>query len=330
MRYLITGFSGFVSYYFLQYLNSLNDDSYMILGIDICDLDFDPLSFSNLEIDFQNINLLDYEMVEKAMISFGPDRILHLDSFSSVAKSWVSPIESFVNNTNIFLNILEIVRRNSIDCRILSIGSSEEYGSVEERDLPLMETQPLNPLSPYAVARVSQEMMSKVYVDSLNLDIVLTRSFNHFGPRQKDVFVIPSFVKQICQAKVDGNSRVTLNTGDVDVVRDFLDVRDVVRAYHSLFENGKRGELYNVCSGKGISLRDLIGCIGEQNDVVIEISVDNTKIRPNDNRRIVGSNDKIRAHTMWTPAITLETSLRDIYEYWMMQIERGLCAFCGF
>jgi GDP-4-dehydro-6-deoxy-D-mannose reductase len=216
---------------------------------------------------------------------------------------------------------LEAIRKNSINCRILSIGSSEEYGGVDAKCLPLIETHPVNPLSPYAVARVSQELMSKVYVDSLQLDIVLTRSFNHFGPRQKDVFVIPTFIKQVCQTKLEGNSCVILHTGDVDVVRDFLDVRDVIHAYYALFERGKSGELYNVCSGNGISLRDLIKKIGEQNMIDIQVVVENDKIRPNDNRRIIGSNEKICAATAWSPSITLEQSLCDISEYWMKQLK---------
>lgn len=320
MRYLITGFSGFVSYFFLDYLNRLDGEPIEILGIDINENDFEPTIFSRIKINFQKVNLLDYNTVEKLIMDFQPDRVLHLASFSSVAKSWITPIESFANNTNIFLNLLEAIRKYSINCRILSIGSSEEYGNVDVKDLPLIETHPVNPLSPYAVARVSQELMSKVYVDSLKLDIVLTRSFNHFGPRQKDLFVIPTFIKQVCQAKLKGDSRVILNTGDVDVVRDFLDVRDVIRAYYALFKYGKSGELYNVCSGNGISLRDLIKKIGEQNKIDIKVVVDNDKIRPNDNKRIIGSNDKIRAVTSWSPSISLEQSLCDISGYWMKQL----------
>lgn len=311
-----------MSYYFLDYLNSVVTEKTEILGIDICDLDFDPSRFDRLGVDFKKLNLLEYPQIERAIMDFSPDRILHLASFSSVAKSWVAPIESFTNNTNIFLNLLEVVRRSGLTCRILSIGSSEEYGSVSEEDIPLVESQRLNPLSPYAVARVSQEMMSKVYVDSFKLDIVLTRSFNHIGPRQRDVFVIPSFVKQVCEAKTRGERSVVLHTGDVDVVRDFLDVRDVVKAYYALFESGKSGTLYNVCSGNGISLRNLIALLGGLLDMDIDVEVDKDKIRPNDNRKIIGSNERIFSDTGWRPIMRLDESLKDISKYWIEKINK--------
>jgi len=316
-KYLITGASGFVAYHFLVFLDSLNEEC-DVLGIDInIPDDFEDYSFPSLKLHFAKINLLDYSALETELVSFSPTHILHLAAFSSVAKSWDTPIDSFINNTNIFLNIAEIIRKNKIKCRLLSVGSSEEYGNVPEDVIPIKETIPLNPVSPYAVARVSQELLSQCYVASFGLDIILTRSFNHIGPRQKEVFVIPSFIRQILEKINTGQSgNIKLSTGDVSIIRDFLDVRDVVQAYHTLLEKGISGELYNVCSGKGKSIREIIGILSELLNVTIEIEIDKNKIRPGDNKIIIGDNSKIKKLTGWEPKININSSLYDIISYW--------------
>ncbi|GHT90160.1 hypothetical protein FACS1894137_19540 [Spirochaetia bacterium] len=140
---------------------------------------------------------------------------------------------------------------------------------------------PLQPVSPYAVARVSQEMLSQCYVSSYKLDIILTRSFNHIGPRQRDIFVVPSFVKQTLEDIKNGNSSIVLRTGDLSIVRDFLDVRDVVRAYYLLLEKGVSGELYNICTGIGHTLKEIIDLLAKLLNVNIQTEIDDKKIRPN-------------------------------------------------
>jgi len=234
---------------------------------------------------------------------------VHLASFSSVGKSWEMPMENFLNNTNIFLNIVEIVRHNNINCRILSVGSSEEYGNVKESDIPLKEDKFLNPGNPYAVARVSQEMLSKCYINAYKLDIILTRSFNHVGAKQRIDFAIPSFAKQISEGVKQGQSEIKLITGDITVVRDFIDVRDVVNAYFALLKNGKPGELYNVCSGKGYSLKDVIDLLAKIFNVKVITEIDPKRVRPYDNRIIIGSFNKIKTHTGWEPNFNMDDSL---------------------
>jgi len=309
-KYLITGISGFVAFHFLEYLNS-QDNKNEVLGLDLnISQEVKEYSFENIKLNLIELNLLEYKTLEKAMVSFNPDYIVHLASFSSVGKSWEMPLESFLNNTNIFLNIAEIVRHNNINCRILSVGSSEEYGNVKEADLPLKEDMPLNPGNPYAVARVSQEMLSKCYVNAYKLDIILTRSFNHIGARQRTDFAIPSFAKQILEGINQGQSEIKLITGDITVVRDFIDVRDVVNAYFALLINGKSGELYNVCSGKGHSLKDVIDLLAKINNIKIITEIDSKRVRPIDNRIIIGSFEKIKTHTGWEPKFELEDSLK--------------------
>ena len=272
MKLLITGFAGFVSTHFLDLINKLEPGS-EILGIDKMIPDIDHALYSNLKIQYKDIDLLDRPTINDILTSFRPEYILHLASISSVAQSWHTPLDSFVNNTNIFLNLVEHIRVNNIDCRILSIGSSEEFGEVTENELPLTEEHPLKPLSPYAVARVSQEMLSKIYADGFNEDIVMTRSFNHIGPGQKDLFVISSFAKKLVLLKNSKSADNAIVTGNLSIVRDFVDVRDVVRAYYLLLRNGRKGEIYNICSGKGSVLKDIILKMSELLGLQIKIEV---------------------------------------------------------
>lgn len=318
-RYLITGFSGFVSEHFLNYLER-NKIRAEVLGIDIAEPSFDCRQFNYITCDFAKIDLLNKSELNKALDRFKPDYVLHLASFSSVAFSWKNPVESFTNNTNIFLNLIETIKTLGIKCRILSIGSSEEYGNVDAADLPLKEDQPLYPVSPYAVARVSQEMLSKVYVDSYGMDIVLTRSFNHIGTGQKDVFVIPSFAKKLIALKASVDQKKVLTTGDTSIVRDFIDVREVVEAYYLLFKKGKKGEIYNICTGKGTSLTEVINIMSSLLEIDVEQKIDPTLVRPNDNRVIIGCNDKLKRDTGWTNKFTLEKSLKDILSHFLQAV----------
>jgi len=313
-KYLITGFAGFVSRHFIEFLESNQVES-EVLGIDIVAPEFDLSKFKHVKAGFRSANLLNYEEVFSLLDSFRPDHILHLASYSSVAFSWKNPTESFKNNTNIFLHVLEGVRNLSLKCRILSIGSSEEYGNVSETDLPLHEDHPLKPVSPYAVARVSQELLSGIYVTGYGLDIVLTRSFNHIGTYQKDVFVVSSFAKQLVAIKKK-NAGGTLITGDLTITRDFIDIEDVVRAYHMLLLKGKPGSIYNVCSGTGTTLGDIVKQLCRILDLNISLETNPALIRPDDNRMIIGSNKKIKKEIGWEPQVPIGKSLEKIVNYW--------------
>jgi GDP-4-dehydro-6-deoxy-D-mannose reductase len=314
-KYLITGFSGFVAKHFLDYLETNNIEA-KILGVDICQPEI-YATYKNIQWSFELVDLLNQNTLEALILSFQPEYILHLASFSSVAFSWQNPAASFMNNTNIFLNILEIIRTGNLNCRIISVGSSEEYGNVSASDVPLKEDRRLEPVSPYAVASVSQAMLSKVYAKAYGLDIVRTRSFNHIGPGQKETFVISSFARQIVSLKKNGEQGGSITAGNISIVRDFLDVRDVVVAYYKLFQYGKSGEVYNICTGIGVSLKEIIHALAETNNVKIAIHVNNKLLRPDDNQIIVGDNTKIKEQTDWMPGIPLKQSLRDISDYWL-------------
>lgn len=313
-KFLITGCSGFVGRHFLDYLED-HKIKCQVLGLDL-----DPMKphreFKLVELTTDCVDLLNQSDLERIIYDFQPDYILHLASLSSVAFSWKNPTLSFKNNVNIFLNLLEVVRKYKLKTRILSIGSSEEYGNVDPSETPLTENSPVRPLSPYAVARVAQEMLSKLYADSFGLDIVMTRSFNHIGPRQKDIFVVPSFIRRITEAKLEGKTDLTLTTGDLTIIRDFSDVRDVVKAYYLLLKKGKNGEIYNICSGTPTQLSEIIEKTSNLLDIKVSTIVSPDLVRPNDNPLILGSNAKLKEDTGWNPSYTLTDSIHDIINYW--------------
>lgn len=314
-RYLITGFSGFVGKHFLEYIETLHSPV-SVLGVDIAAPDFGLDRLHHVQCDFQKMDLLDREGIEKIILQFQPNYILHLASYSSVAFSWQNPVKSFQNNTNIFLNVLEAMHFVNPGIRILSVGSSEEYGDLAEGHAKFREEDTLHPVSPYAVARVSQEMLSKVYAKGYGLDIVMTRSFNHIGPGQKDIFVIASFAKRLVEMKKAGATSPKLITGDISLIRDFVDVRDVVKAYDGLLKKGQKGEIYNICRGVGYSLKELVQQMASILGMEVLTETDERLIRPNDNKVIIGSNEKIKRDVGWAPEIPLRRSLEDVINFW--------------
>lgn len=303
--FFITGASGFVAKHFVEYLNSL-DEKFKIFGVDISD----KCLISDSNFEYKKINLLDFEELKTVLNDTKPDYILHLASVSSVFASWKNPKNSFVNNTNIFLNLVEALRELNINPRVLSIGSSEEYGDYDKTKMPLQESYRLKPLSPYAIARVSQEMLSEIYAKGYGLNIIMTRSFNHIGPGQKDVFVIPSFIKQLYQ--ISCGKQNVMAVGNIDLIRDFLDVRDVVRAYYLLLTKGKIGEVYNVCSAKGTKLRDIIDITSSILNIKPVVEIDKSKLRKADAEIIIGDNSKIFNDLGWEPHFELKQSVNDI------------------
>ncbi len=312
MKIVITGAAGFVAGHFIDYLYD-NDIDCDILGLDRVSPRIDLSKYiDKIHIRFSIVDLMDKSSLKDAISTFEPEYILHLASFSSVAYSWKYPSESFTNNSNIFLNLIDVIRETVPSCRVLSIGSSEEYGNVSHRDLPLKESQTINPVSPYAVARVSQEMMAKVYVKAYGLNIILTRSFNHIGPMQDDRFVVPSLISRILEIKKAGLQEGVIETGDLTIIRDFVDVRDVVKAYYILLKKGTPGEIYNICSGKALALSDVVTYISDELGVKIQTKVNPQYIRPDDNREIVGSAYKIEAELGWRAERDIRDTIHDM------------------
>lgn len=313
MKYLITGCFGFVGSYLVRHLTAL-DPAASIIAID---RQAAPPGFPAVTAA-HDLDLLSLDALLAVVEREQPDHLIHLASLSSVGASWQDPVASFTNNTNIFLSLLESVRRGSPKTRILSVGSSEEYGIVDPKELPLTETSPLRPASPYAVARVAQEHLGDVYVRGYGLDIVSTRSFNHVGAGQRDQFVISALAKQF--AELAKGTRAQLDVGTTSVVRDFLDVRDVVTAYARLLTHGARGEVYNVCSGRGLSIAEAIEIFERITELTPTRVTDPARVRPVENAWVVGSNAKLAAAVGWKPTHTVEDALRSVYEHWLARV----------
>ena len=316
-KILITGIDGFVGGHFVDFLTS-HHHVIEIHGIGLSKPSWEFVNVSSALINdshFHVADLNDIPELRSLIKDIQPDYILHLAAQSSVAESWKTPVSSFLNNTNIFLNIIDTVRLIDNGARVLSIGSSEQYGIVSESDLPLTEESPQHPANPYAIARVAQEQLARIYASGYNLDICCTRSFNHCGPGQPDRFVVSAIVKQFVRIARHLQDPV-VHIGNGAVIRDFVDVRDVVEAYALLLKHGKKGEVYNICSSKGRSVRDIVTLLSQMYQIDVQIHQEQSQIRPIDNPRIIGSFDKIENELGWKPKTPFEESLRAMYEYW--------------
>lgn len=303
-KYFVTGINGFVGKYFVDYVHGVEPDS-DIMGVDLGE------TSKAKDIKYKSLNLCDEKAVHNTIEQYKPDYIVHLAAVSSVAKSWEDPAGCFLNNNAAFLNLAEAIRKTEINARILSVGSSEEYGIY---DKPMKENFVLHPKSPYSVARLSQEYLSKLYVDRFGLDIVMTRSFNHIGPGQSTQFVVSSFIDQLVDI-ADGKTENKMMVGNIDVIRDFTDVRDVVDAYYKIVTQAKNREVYNVCSGKATKLRDIIDIASQQLNIHPNIILDKSRLRSNEIMSVIGDNSKLKQDLGWKPQYNLQKTISDIINY---------------
>jgi GDP-4-dehydro-6-deoxy-D-mannose reductase len=260
-------------------------------------------------------DLEDAAAVEAALDLVHPDRIVHLAAQSSPQDSWNDPAGTIRTNVLGLLNLLEAVRKRALSPRILVVGSAEEYGRVDARELPVGEDTPLRPATPYAVSKVSQGYLALQYALAFQMGIIRTRTFHHTGPGRGEAFAESSFARQIAEIEA-GRRPAVIAVGNLEAVRDFSDVRDVVRAYWALLDHGNAGEVYNVCSGKGIRLRDLLRELIEAAGVDVELRVDSDRLRPSDIPALVGDPTRLRDATGWAPRVPLSETLRDLLQYW--------------
>jgi len=313
MKALITGISGFAGSHLAEYL--LDRKDIQVAGTVKWRSKLDNITHLLDRIPLYECDIRDAFAVKTVLTEFRPDYIFHLAAQSYVPFSWRAPSETLSTNIIGELNIFEIVRELKLNCRIQIAGSSEEYGLVKPDETPIKEENQLRPLSPYGVSKVAQDLLGYQYHKSYGLYIVRTRAFNHTGPRRGEVFVSSQFARQIVEIE-KGRRPPVIKVGNLDSVRDFLDVRDVVRAYFLSLEKGKAGEVYNIASGQGIKIRDLLDRLLKLSNVKIRVEVDPARLRPSDVELLVGSSDKFRQATGWKPEIPFDKTLQDLIAYW--------------
>ncbi|HZZ99014.1 MAG TPA: GDP-mannose 4,6-dehydratase [Candidatus Saccharimonadia bacterium] len=259
------------------------------------------------------IDLTKADDVKQLILNLKPDWIFHLASLAFVGKSFERASELFTNNFAVQLNMLESVRLHAPKARLLTIGSAEEYGMSEAGEIPIHEDHPLRPINPYAVSKVAQDLLAYSYAVSYKLNVIRARPFNHIGERQTEDFAIPAFAKQIVE--IERGKSDALHVGNLKSVRDFTDVKDMVRAYILLMEKGEVGEPYNIGSGIGTSMEKVVKQLISLSKSEIHIEQDSTRLRPHDIPEIIAGISRMKK-LGWSPAIPLEQSLNRVLEYW--------------
>ncbi len=307
-KVLITGATGFVGTHLTDYLSSKNE--FEIYGTSLTE-EKNPSE----KIKIEAIDLTGFESVKILVEKVKPDIVYHLAALTSPAESFNNPTPVVLGNIEIQMNLLNAVRNAGLSPRILIVSSADIYGLVDPKNLPLNESAPLRPVSPYAVSKAAQDLLGLQYSLSYKMDIVRVRPFNHTGPGQPPGFVIPSFAKQIAEIE-KGSKEPVLKVGDLSAKRDFTDVRDVIKAYVSLMDNGQIGEVYNIGSGKSYEIRNLLDMLLSFSDKKIEVGQDPDKLRPINIPDAYCDYTKLENLAGWKPEIPIEQTLKDTLEYW--------------
>lgn len=271
---------------------------------------------SELTLPYDHYHQVDLTKTEDTKVLFDdlrPDWIFHLASFAYVGKSFDKAPELFENNINLQLSVLEAVRQVCPQARLLTIGSAEEYGVIDEGTALISEACPLNPVNPYAISKVTQDLLAQSYFLSFKLNVLRTRSFNHIGTGQTGDFAVPAFVQQI--VKIERGEQEKLFVGNLEGVRDFTSVDDMVDAYILLMEKGEVGDVYNIGTGKGYHMQEIIDILCSLSTATIVLERDETRLRPLDVPRLVADNSKIRA-LGWNPTKEISIVLQEVLEEW--------------
>jgi GDP-4-dehydro-6-deoxy-D-mannose reductase len=316
-RVLITGITGFVGSHLAELVLSRGDAQ--VFGIRRMRSRLENVEAIFDQVTWVECDIRDCASVERMIREVQPDLIFHLAAHSFVPSSWNAPEECFTTNVVGQLHLLQAVRHAGIDPRILLAGSSEEYGLVHPDEVPIRETNPLRPLSPYAVSKVSQDLLGYQYFKSYGMQIIRSRAFNHTGPRRGEMFVTSNFAKQIAQIE-KGVQPPVLRVGNLEAVRDFTDVRDMVRAYWVALEKGESGDVYNICSGNGYAITEVLEILQRHSTVEISVSPDPSRMRPSDVPTLIGDNSKFCRVTGWEPRIGFETTMADLLDYWRERV----------
>jgi GDP-4-dehydro-6-deoxy-D-mannose reductase len=302
-KLLATGHRGFVGTALGQFLQAHPDHN-----VSWCALEDEP-------------DVLDAGQLHRTIAQQRPDWIIHLAAQSHVPSSWDDPAATLAVNAGGTANLLKAMTDAGFTGRLLYVSSADIYGAVPEARLPVTEDAPAAPRNPYATSKVAGEELCRQWARTRPLDVVIARPFNHTGAGQRPDFALPAFAREIAAIKL-GRQAPRVLTGDLDVTRDFLDVRDVIAAYLALLAGGATGETYNVCSGREVHLGEALGMLTRMAGVRAEIVTDPARLRPAEQRRMCGSHARITAATGWKPAVELRETLNGLLDYWMQELDK--------
>jgi len=265
------------------------------------------------------INVLQVEQLQNVLGAVKPDAIVHLAAQSMVGISWNDPGSTFAVNVLGTINLLEAVRRVLTECKVLAVGSSEEYGLTAAEGVPLTEDHPCRPQNPYAVSKFAMGQIALQFAGRYGLRLVHARPFNHFGPGQQEGYVVSDFASQVARIEA-GLQPPVLRVGDLTAKRDFTDVHDVVEAYAALLEADVENGVYNVCSGVARSVGEVLQLLLSETAVPIDVEADPERFRPAEVLVFVGSVDKIARATGWRPRREFTLSLRETLAWWRERV----------
>jgi GDP-4-dehydro-6-deoxy-D-mannose reductase len=316
-RILVTGAAGFVASHLGEMCRGRQDLELVGLQRPTSVTRILPLGFvAGVEAD-----LLDQKGLNEAVAEAKPDTIIHLAGQSSVHESYRNPGGTLLANILGTQHLLFAAEKSQVR-RILVVGSADEYGDVKPDDVPLREDRPLSPLSPYAVSRVAQGALCSEFTRRKTVEIVRTRTFPHTGKRRGAVFAESSFARQIAEIEIERAPPV-IHVGNLDAIRDFSDVREVIHAYLLLLSHGENGGVYNVCSGQGVAMREVLDSLISLSGVKMEVRVDAARLRPADLPVLIGDPSRLRTATGFAPSGELQGALADLLADWRDAVRRG-------
>ncbi|UCC77128.1 MAG: GDP-mannose 4,6-dehydratase [Anaerolineales bacterium] len=315
MKALIPGVGGFVGSHLASYL--VGEAGLDVWGLDLVEGRAAALR-PRITLHVGDV-LMDLPALQDLFAAEQPDYVFHLAAQAFVPSSWKDPWTTLENNIRGQLNVLLAAVAMERVPRILVVGSADEYGIVFPEELPISETNPLRPNSPYAVSKVAQDMMGYQYYASHKLPVVRVRPFNHIGPGQSPAFVTADFAKQIAEVEA-GLREPVMRVGNLEARRDFSDVRDIIRGYYLALSEGEPGEVYNLGAERSYSIRQVLDGLLALSETRVTVEQDPTRLRPSDVPEILADCAKFRSRTGWRAEIPLERSLKDILDYWRSRI----------
>jgi len=309
---LIIGAAGFVGSYLMKELHDFHG-----MEVHATKLPHEQLSPEIASI--YNLDILDKEDIISLLFEIRPDYIFHLAAQSSVGIAWRNPGLTVDINVKGSINVMDAVRELFYKPRVLLIGSGEEYGQIQPEETPVKEDNLLRPGNIYAATKACQNMIGNIYSKAYNMEVMMVRAFNHIGPGQAPIFVVSDFCKQVAEIE-SGLREPVMMVGNLAALRDFTDVRDVVKAYPKLILNGLPGDTYNVGSGKARAIRDILDIILSRSTTDIKVEIDQNKIRPVDVPIIEADITKLNELTGWKPEIPIEQTIQETLDYWRKHV----------